>query len=60
VSIVYAAQVKGKALGGDLAGAEDSRSKATMWMWIGFGCGLVGTILYVAAIAASGGGSYNY
>jgi hypothetical protein len=40
VAIVYAAQVDGKAAGGDYAGALQSSESAKMWCWIAFGLGL--------------------
>ena len=52
VAIVYAAQVNSKLSGGDYAGAADASQKAKMWCWIAFGCGLVGTLIYVGLNAA--------
>jgi hypothetical protein len=59
VSIVYAAQVNSKASVGDVAGAEESRGKATMWMWLGFGLGLAGTIIYIVGVSASGSSPFD-
>ena len=53
VSIVYAAQVNGKAQTGDRAGALESSRKAKMWAWISFGVGLV-WILFVGVFFALG------
>ena len=39
-AIVYAAQVNGKLLAGDLAGAKAASDNAKMWCWISFGLGL--------------------
>ena len=47
VAIVYAAQVNGKAAGGDIAGAMDSSKNAKMWCWIAFGCGLAINLIWV-------------
>jgi hypothetical protein len=41
VGIVYAAQVNAKAIGGDIAGAEESARKARAWSLWGLGLGLV-------------------
>jgi hypothetical protein len=49
-AIVYAAQVNTKIAAGDIAGAQKSSSSAKMWTWIAFGCGLVGTILYLGLV----------
>ncbi len=56
VSIVYAAQVSSKAAAGDMAGAEAARGKASVWMWVAFGLGLLGTIGYVGVLG--GGGNF--
>jgi len=48
VSIVYAAQVNGKAQAGDIQGALDASGKAKMWCWIGFGIGLVSNLIIAA------------
>jgi hypothetical protein len=57
VAIVYAAQVNTKLGVGDVAGAQDSSSKAKMWCWIGFGVGLVtnGIIAFLQIIAIVAG-----
>ena len=62
-AIVYAAQVNSKQAVGDIAGAEDSSSKAKMWCWIAFGLGLVsnlivGAIQIIALAAGSSGGRH--
>ena len=49
VSIVYAAQVNGKVLAGDRAGALESSRNARMWAWISFGSGLIFFVLPVGA-----------
>lgn len=65
VSIVYAAQVNGKAAMGDIVGAQQAADKAKMWMWIAVGVGLISNILSMilqfavaAAQAAAESGSY--
>jgi len=45
VSIVYAAQVNGKVVAGDRAGALESSRLARMWAWISFGTGFVLIVL---------------
>ena len=47
VSIVYAAQVNGKIAAGDYRGAMDSSQKAKTWMWVSFGLGLAGTLIWL-------------
>ncbi|MBN1809342.1 MAG: CD225/dispanin family protein [Planctomycetes bacterium] len=49
VSIVYAAQVNGKAAQGDYTGAREASAKAKMWGRIAFYCGLVPIVLYILA-----------
>ena len=48
VAVVYSAQVNGKLVAGDVAGAQASSDKAKMWAWIAFGLGVVINILGVA------------
>jgi hypothetical protein len=48
VAIVYAAQVNAKLAGGDIAGALESSRNAKMWSWIGFACGAVISLIYMA------------
>jgi len=45
-AIVYAAQVNGRIQTGNIQGAIDSSNKAKMWMWISFGVGLAGIIIW--------------
>jgi uncharacterized membrane protein YvbJ len=47
VSIVYAAQVNSKLQAGDYNGALNCSKKAATWGWVGFGCGLVGVLIWV-------------
>ena len=54
VSIVKAAQVNSKWAGGDAAGAEEASRQAKQWAIIAAVAGLVLTIIYIIAIAASG------
>jgi len=46
-AIVYSAQVNGKLLQGDLAGAQAAANNAKMWCWISLGLGLawVGVVI---------------
>jgi hypothetical protein len=46
-AIIYAAQVDGKAASGDYYGAEQASRRAGFWCTLGFGVGLVVTILSV-------------
>ena len=48
VAVVSSAQVNGKLVAGDVAGAQASADKAKMWAWIAFGLGIVINILGVA------------
>jgi hypothetical protein len=48
VAVVYSAQVNGKLVAGDIAGAQASSDKAKMWAWIGFGVGIFLNILGLA------------
>ncbi len=48
VAIVYAAQVSGKLLAGDIAGAQNASKMAKTWCWVAFGSGIV---LFFAAFA---------
>ena len=52
VGIVYAAQVNGKAQGGDIAGAQDYARKAKLWSLWGLGIGLAVCLLYFGLFAA--------
>ena len=40
-AIVYAAQVNGRLLAGDVAGAQAASNNAKLWCWVSFGLGLV-------------------
>lgn len=53
VAIVFAAQVNSKLAAGDIAGAQDASQKAKMFCWIGFGVGLVVTIIWFAMSGAA-------
>ena len=48
VSIVYAARVSSLLQSGDVAGAQQASSKASMWAWIAFGTGIVINGIYLA------------
>lgn len=48
VSIVYAAKVSSLLQSGDVAGAQQASSKASMWAWIAFGIGIVINGIYLA------------
>ena len=47
-AIIFAAQVNGKLAAGDLEGARDSSKKATTFMWISFGVGILTNLLAFA------------
>lgn len=53
-SIIFATQVNSKWDMGDFAGAQESSRKARLWAIIGAVLGLVGTIIYVIVVAATG------
>jgi interferon-induced transmembrane protein/zinc ribbon protein len=46
VAIVYAAQVDGRAAGGDYEGATRASNSAKMWCWIAFGLGFAVMLIY--------------
>ncbi len=47
VSIVFAAQVSGKAAAGDYAGAQAASNSARTWCWVSFWCGLVPALVFL-------------
>jgi len=49
-AIVYAAQVNGKLMAGDYAGARAASNNAKLWCWVAFGIGLAGTLLWILVI----------
>src|SRR5579864_2230817 len=49
-AIIYAAQVNGKLLAGDYAGAQLASKNAKTWCWVSFGVGLGVTLLYMLVI----------
>lgn len=51
-AIIYAAQVNGKLLAGDYAGAQAASKNAKMWCWVSFGIGLVGTLFWLMIAGA--------
>jgi hypothetical protein len=53
VAIIFAAQVNSKLAAGDIAGAQEASQKAKMFCWIGFGLGLVVTIIWFAMSGAA-------
>ncbi len=55
VAIVYASQVNGRLQAGDIRGAIDASGKASTWVWVSFGAGLLVSIGYgvFCALAAS-------
>lgn len=53
VAIIFAAQVNSKLAAGDIAGAQDASQKAKMFCWIGFGLGLVVTLIWFAMSGAA-------
>jgi hypothetical protein len=52
VAIVYAAQVNGRLMAGDLAGATDASNKARTWCWVSLGAWCVMVVGYIVAFAA--------
>jgi Interferon-induced transmembrane protein/zinc-ribbon domain len=48
VAVIYSAQVNGKLVAGDVAGAQSASDKAKMWAWIAFGLGILINLLGVA------------
>ena len=50
VSIVYAAQVNGKLVAGDITGARQASTNAKTWAWISFGIPLVIVGVYLVLI----------
>ncbi len=54
VSIVYAAQVNGKAQANDYAGALAASKNAKMWAWIAFGVGLIVIVVYMLLAVVMG------
>ncbi len=54
LGIYFATQVDKKYLAGDLAGAQAAAKQAATWTFIAAGIGLLGTVLYVLAMAAGG------
>ena len=51
-SIVYAAQVDGKASSGDYIGAQEAADKAKMWAYLAIGFGLVTGLAYAGLMFA--------
>jgi hypothetical protein len=47
VSIVYAAQVNSKIQIQDWEGARNCSRLAKTWAWVAFGCGFMGSVLYL-------------
>lgn len=45
-ALIFAAQVNNKIQMGDVQGAIDYSNKAKLWMWLSFGLGLLGNVLY--------------
>jgi hypothetical protein len=60
VSIVYAAQVNSKWQGGDQHGAYNASKNARTWAIVSAAVGLVGIVIWVAVVLATGGDTYNY
>lgn len=56
-AIVYAAQVNGKLLQGDLAGAQAASNNAKMWCWISLALGLgwVGVVIVLMMLGVLSG-----
>lgn len=51
-AIIYAAQVNGKLLAGDYAGALAASNNAKIWCWVSFGIGLFGTLFWILIFGA--------
>jgi len=51
-AIIYAAQVNGKLLAGDYAGAQAASNNAKIWCWVSFGVGLFGTLFWILIFGA--------
>ncbi len=51
-AIIYSAQVNGKLLSGDYAGALAASNNAKIWCWVSFGIGLVGTLFWGLILGA--------
>lgn len=60
VSIVFAAQVNSKWQAGDFAGAQEASDKAKKFAIISAVVGVIGTIIYIAIAAATGGLSGSF
>ena len=54
VAVIYSAQVNGKLVAGDIAGAQAASRNAKMWAWIGFGLGVVLSIIGLLFSLANG------
>jgi hypothetical protein len=54
VAVIYSAQVNGKLVAGDIAGAQVASRNAKMWAWIGFGLGVVLNIIALLFSVANG------
>ena len=52
---MFAAQVDGKRMAGDIAGAQESSRKAKLWAMISAGSALVPITLYVLFVFVLGG-----
>jgi hypothetical protein len=61
VAIVFASQVDSKYNAGDYAGAQKASDTAKLWMWIGFGVGVVGFIIgFAIGFINAMNQNYNY
>jgi hypothetical protein len=47
VSIIFAAQVNGEITAGNIEKAMECSRKAKLWLWWGFGVGIVSTVLWL-------------
>ncbi len=59
-AIVYAAKVGTMQAVGNFEEATRASDQARMWCWISFGCGLVGTVLYLIFMLSVGSGASRY
>lgn len=55
VGLVYACKVNAALKNNDVAAAQHASKMASMWNWIGFGCGLLWAIIYGVMCALGAG-----
>jgi predicted nucleic acid-binding Zn ribbon protein len=52
VALIFAAQVNGRQIAGELEKARESSKSARLWCWIAFGVGIVFWTLYITLVIA--------